>query len=153
MVKEITKRVKLDFSKLRDLNSAQRKIVKEAIKKEVGNAIVDDIKDFLSQSKSPVKQGSFKKRKKDGDPSILRETGDMWKSIEARTYRDGIDIGIWEPDEVPKADNHNKNSAASRKTAVPQREFIPKKNNDFRNDIQKKINRIIRERAKEAKGS
>lgn len=77
----------------------------------------------------------------------------MWKSIEARTYRDGIDIGIWEPDEVPKADNHNKNSAASRKTAVPQREFIPKKNNDFRNDIQKKINRIIRERAKEAKGS
>jgi len=141
---------------------------KDMIKEEVGEYIIDKILEDVSKLKSPVdmrnkrvnrkfdklkkKYARFKKESGLNDVPNLEFSGLMLDSIEARPYRDGVEIGIFEGDAVPRADNHNKFSAKSKKTAVPKRQFIPKAREKFRPSIMKGIKRIAKEILREKHG-
>ena len=51
----------------------------------------------------------------------------MRSQLTYEPFRDGIEFGVFDPEEAQKADNHNKNSAKSKTTNVPKRQFIPYK--------------------------
>lgn len=127
----ITKIVELDLS---GLSREQKTIAKE----EAGRIIVDAINDYLDQSKSPVAGGSFTVKKADGERSILFQDGDLRDSIEAVNRRgDQIEVGVFKPKEIPKAYNHNIGDT------LPQRQFIPGENQEFKKDIVKKVDSMI----------
>lgn len=149
MPKKITTRLRIDFQ-------GAKGALKEEIKKEVGELLIKEVNSDLDASRSPVKDGSFKKNKKrtkgkkgSGGPSRLFESGDMRASITFEEFRDGIEFGIFEQEQANKADNHNKNSAASKKTLVPRREFIPKEGQTFREPILNRIKKLVSEAVKD----
>lgn len=126
MVDKVTKRLRLDLKNVKNKSKA---------KEEVGNYLLKKIDSYLNKAKSPVTGGKFKSLKKDYAktkgklggrkvPDLFLE-GDMRSQISFTPFRDGIDIGVFDQDEAQKADNHNKNSAKSKKTSVPLRQFIP----------------------------
>lgn len=129
MVKKVTKRLKLDLSKIKTQNK------KTKVKQEVGEYILSEMDKLLNAARSPVTGGSFKglkkdykaiKRKAGGSSSAdLFLGGDMRGNISFEHYRDGIEVGVFDESEAQKADNHNKNSAKSKKTPVPLRQFVP----------------------------
>ena len=75
----------------------------------------------------------------------MKLEGDMLSALEARPYRDGVEVGVFDEDEAKKADNHNKFSAKSKRTPVPERNFIPRKDKNFKKDITDGIKEIIKE--------
>ncbi len=106
----------------------------------VGEFLVEQINKFLDSSNSPVSGGSFKKKKADGKSSKLLEEGDMRSQITFAEFRDGIDVGIF-PDapEVDKLKSHNHNLGVT----LPQRQFIPEKEQKFKRQINAGIRKII----------
>ena len=128
------------------------------VKEEVGEFIVNAILDHVGESKSPVAgQGQFKalsksyKKKKAGEASAIPNmelTGELLDDISYRVLPSGIEVGILETASdlsVNKADNHNKFSSESKKTPVPRRAFIPKKDENFNKFIQEGIKGILAE--------
>lgn len=121
---------------------------------------------FLDQGRSPVTGGKFRilkqdyaKAKKRGNrhPNLFLE-GDMRSQISFEEFRDGVEIGIFDSKESEKADNHNKNSSKSKRTAVPLRQFVPynqKKGRraSFDVSIRDDINDLIDELVEEDDGS
>lgn len=152
MVQKVTKRLRIDFSKLKRVKPGERKDVKQEIKRQVGEYLVDAINQKLDQSRSPVTGGrlrSYKDKKyrsKHGSPDLLL-TGDMRSQITYQEFRDGIEVGVFDSEEAQKADNHNKNSAKSRQTGVRQRQFIPYntkgRRGSFHTDIRQEVNKIV----------
>lgn len=131
------------------------KELRNSLKESVGTFLVESILEDVSKSKSPVKDGEFKaslspayKKKKQeisGSTSANMELyGDMLNALKFENKRDGIEIGIFDSQQALKADNHNKFSAKSKKTALPKREFIPK-TQGFREGIKKGIADIVAE--------
>lgn len=152
MVKKVTKKLNL-----RKYLSEIPKEFKQDAKKEVGNHLVKRIGEYLDQQKSPVTGGQFtplkkkyrdfkKKQGKGGDADLFFD-GDMQSQIMYREYRDGIEIGIFDEGEAQKADNHNKNSAKSKKTKVPQRQFIPHEGKgrraSFHTELRAEVEKIL----------
>lgn len=135
---KVTKRVRIDFK-------GAKGELKEAIKAEVGEAIVKKTIKHLNSGESPVEDGKYKTLKKDGFRSRLFDEGDLWESIEAKKYRDGVEVGVFDADEVPKAYGHNSGFRGhpTIKSGKYKREFIPKKNQEFKEDIRKEIARIV----------
>jgi hypothetical protein len=123
--------------------------------------ILEEIADFTLESvlvdvgsqKSPVTGRKFRKLKKsyaakkraEGAPAIpnLELTGNMLDTLKTDVRDRTIAIGIYDANEVGKADNHNKFSAASMKTKVPPRRFIPRKGEKFHSEIIEGMKRII----------
>ena len=152
MVSKITKRLNLRTS-LKKVDSSKR----DDVKQQIGNHLLKRIGEYLDDQKSPVTGGKFKPLKKNyreykkkqgkGGDANLYFDGDMQAQLNFEVYRDGIEIGIFDEDEAQKADNHNKNSAKSRKTAVPQRQFIPYdgkgRRASFHTELREEIERII----------
>jgi hypothetical protein len=127
---------------------------KEEIKEEIAEYIYDSILKDTSEQKSAVTGKKFKALSKDYKKikskialgvANLELTGDMLNALEYKTYRDGIEIGIFDPDEAQKSDNHNKFSAKSRKTKVPERQFIPRQGETFRAGIIKEVTLLAEE--------
>jgi len=158
MVKKVTKKLRLDLSEVPRKN-------KEKAKKEVGDYLLNKIGEFLDKSRSPVTGGKFKdlnkeykgEKTKKGARGVadLLLTGDMQSQLRYELYRDGIEIGVFDESEAQKADNHNKNSAKSKKTPVPQRQFIPYdqgkgRRASFDVDIRKGIEEIIKKHGRES---
>ena len=119
---------------------------KTRIKEEVGLAIIEDINNYLDKSSTPVKGGSFQsklskeyKKKTGKSSSDLFLKGGMRSQIQHETYTRGVEVGVFDEDEAPKAYNHNVGDT------LPQREFIPSDDNTFKKPITDKINAIIRE--------
>jgi len=108
------------------------------IKKKVGEFVVEQINNFLDGSLSPVSGGSYKKFKADKKPSQLFEDGDMRSSIKWKSVKGGIDIGVFNKKEVPKAFNHNDGDT------LPQRKFIPDEDENFKRIIVNGIKRILK---------
>lgn len=109
----------------------------EDVKEMVGDLLLDEIQDFLDGSSSPVSGAPFKKFKKDGEPSQLYERGDLRSSLEWESIDGGIEIGIFQSSEAPKAFNHNVGDT------VPARRFIPLEGEQFKRQINTKIKRLV----------
>ena len=116
---------------------------------------MDEILREVSQGKSPVSgEGSFKKlnpdyaeENKGGDrtPSLDLE-GDMLNALDFKNTTDGVEIGIFNRSEVPKADGHNNFSGQSQ---LPRRRFIPGEKQKFKQFIDRGIKRIVRDAERE----
>jgi len=152
MVTKVTKKLNLrNYDGFTDLSKDQ----KERVKEEVGNFVKESILNFVGEAKSPVTGRQFKGLTKDykkrkgklssAKIANLELTGDMLDSLEFEQYRDGIEIGIFDEQQAQKADNHCKFSAASKKTPLPPRKFIPTKDEKFTSRIETEVQKIIRE--------
>jgi hypothetical protein len=119
---------------------------KTKAKKEAGRLIVEGIQDSLDQSVSPVAGGRFKKSKADGDRSILFEEGDLRDAI---THKDAggsfIEVGVYESDELEKAYNHNMGANNASNSTVPERRFIPDKDQNFKKKVTNRVDRRLNE--------
>ena len=151
MVSKVTKRLNLrGYEGFTDLTPAQ----KAEVKSEVADFVKESILDYVGEAKSPVNGRAFKGLSKDykkvkGKLSSsrianLELTGDMLDSLDYQIYRDGVEVGIFDSQEALKADNHNKFSSASKRTALPKRQFIPNKGESFTRDIESEIGEIIK---------
>lgn len=131
-----TKVVKLNLSGLSDSEKAEAKQI-------AGEIIVDEIQDFLDNSKSPAIGGKFKKRLAKGGKSQLFEDGDMRAAITfAELNGDAIEVGIFKSAktiEKLKSFNHNTGDT------LPERRFIPDKSKGFKRSIMKKVDEAIRD--------
>lgn len=143
-LKKISKLIDLDMT---DIPREQR----TAVKKEVGDFIVEEILEAVSQGKSPVGGlGKFKELKKEyadaekggNRTPNLELLGDMLDSLTFEDAGNGIEVGIFDSDEVPKADGHNNFSG---KSTLPLRRFIPRGSEKFDRDIESGINDILEE--------
>lgn len=126
-------------------------------KKAVGDYIVEQILEDVSQSKSPVTGRQFVKLSKEykqykkkisSSPVANMELfGDMLDSLKFKSTASEIEIGIFDKKQALKADNHNKFSTESLTTAVPRRPFIPNSDNgeQFRPAIRKEIDNIAKD--------
>jgi hypothetical protein len=113
---------------------------------EIGEFLLDSILDYVGDSNSPVAGGKFKKElseayaKLSGKNSAnLDFTGSMLDSLEIiPDYDNGIvTIGVFDPDETPKAFNHQTGDT------LPVRQFIPNDGELLKAEILRGVGRII----------
>ena len=151
MAINIQKTLELDFS---GLSRSQ----KEEAKEEIKEYIVDTILDYVSKEKSPVSGGKWKglspeykklKSKISGSTKANMELeGDMLDELAADFVGNKLKVGFGkDASELTKlkAENHNKFTQRAKKTKLPERNFIPKKEQTFKRDILRDINSIIDE--------
>jgi hypothetical protein len=121
---------------------------REDLVNEVGEYLLDSILDYVGESRSPVAGGKFKKELSDAYKKIsgkesanLDFTGSMLDSLEIiPDFENGsVTIGVFDPDEAPKAFNHNEGDT------LPQRQFIPKEDELLKAEIIRGVSRIIEE--------
>ena len=126
----------------------------ETVKQEVGEFVVDSILDRVAEGKTPVhRQRDFRKLDPDyasefkrGDRTAnLDLRGDMLDSLQFRSLpNDEIEIGIFDPNQAPKAFGHNtgfEGGAAQSRDLV--RRFIPRESQRFNDEIQGGIKDIV----------
>lgn len=123
---------------------------------EVGEFVKEQILLSVAESSSPISGGAFKKslsaaykkqKEADGLPGVanLELTGEMLDSLDYKTTKDGIEIGVFGRAAL-RADGHNNFSGESE---LPGRQFLPKEGESFKPSIQKEIDRIIRDKLTE----
>jgi hypothetical protein len=121
---------------------------REELVDEVGEYLLDSILDYVGESKSPVAGGEFKKDLSDSYKKIsgktnanLDFTGSMLDSLQIiPDYENGsVIIGVFDPDETPKAFNHNVGDT------LPKRQFIPSEGELLKAEIIRGVKRIIEE--------
>lgn len=129
---------------------------------EIANFVKESILDDVGGARSPLTGSSFpglsseyKKRKsrESGRPiANLELEGDMLDALEIRTTAETFEVGIYENDELGKADGHNNFSGRSR---LPNRRFIPNEaqGDTFRRGILEGIERIVNEAKDGGKGN
>lgn len=127
---------------------------KEKIKKEVGELLYDLILKDTSEQRSAVTgqkwkglSKEYKEYKKKIAPGIanLELTGNMLDALKTKNTTQGVEIGIFGAKQAIKAENHLKTTKRSLKTALPQRQFLPLKNQKFRPGILKELKAIAEE--------
>lgn len=116
----------------------------------VGDFVVNEILRFVGSGKSPVKgekstfprlTKEYAQDKKGGNTTAnLDLMGDMLDSLTFKNTRNGIEVGIFQGSEVPKADGHNNFSGESK---LPRRRFIPSEDQGFRQRIERGIKDIV----------
>jgi len=117
--------------------------------------LIDLILENTAKLKSSVSGGKwkktlspeYKKQKKKVAPGIpnMELTGDMLDALTFKPYRDGVEVGVFDREEALKAENHNKFTARSRKTKVPERQFIPRKDQKFKKEILTELKTLAKE--------
>ena len=114
---------------------------KEEALNAAGSVIIDMMLDKMGDGSSPVMgerfpklSKAYAKKEKHGDRTPnLNLDGDMWDAIESESSGNILTIGVNKSDEL-KADNHNGFGAFGSPT-LPQRRFIPAKEQKFKRDI------------------
>lgn len=152
---KIAKKLSLNLTKI-------AKNDREEVINEVGDFIKNAILDHVGEGKSPVAGfGEFRKLSKDYKAKKAQEanpipnmelTGELLDELDFKPLPDGLEIGYLDDASdlsKNKADNHNKFTAKSKKTAVPRRPFIPHKDENFNRFIQDGIKDILNEYASE----
>jgi hypothetical protein len=142
---------KLPLRKTKELKNVKDP---EAVKREIGDYILEEILNHVASGNSPVKgngkfkalSSNYKKVKGEISSSLIPNmelNGDMLDSLEYRLFNGGVEIGIW-GEEADKADGHNQHSG--RSTPLPKRRFIPKPGEDtFKQNILREVDLIIKE--------
>jgi len=142
-----------------NLSDKLSKVPKEERQKtlnEVGTYLVEQILENCGRAQTSVANGKWKqklsdaylrRKQKESSSSApnMELTGAMLDALEFKVSGNTVEVGIFDQYEAQKADNHNKFSAASQPTKVPQRQFIPRKNEQFKRDIMNEVNQIIEE--------
>ena len=141
----MTKRISLNLD-----NVAESR--RERVKSDVAEFLLNETLRDLSRGVSPLTGSPFQSLSKDyanaqkgGDttPNLELE-GDMLddydvRSTEGQSY---VEIGFFKgSSQIPKADGHNNWSG---KSELPQRRFIPREDEGYRQGILSGINQIIR---------
>ena len=137
----------LDF--LSDVSASKE--TKDKIKQEVGDFLIEQTLSYISDSRSPIAGGKFKKslstqyaknKSKSGRPAKanLEFYGDLLEELDYRPTSDGIEIGYINSSEALKADGHNNLSGKSK---LPERRFLPSDNQTYKDSIQREVNKII----------
>jgi hypothetical protein len=130
------------------------------LKEEVGNYLVEKILENCSEAKTSVAGGEWEKKLSTKYKKLKSEVsgsnkanmelyGDMLDALEFIPTPNGIEVGIFDYDQAQKADNHNKFSAASKRTPLPPRQFIPRRGESFDLNILAEIEEIIAEHGEE----
>lgn len=119
-------------------------------KEQIGDLLVNEIKRYTYDGKSPVSgEGNWKKLNKKyandnhkGDRTPrLRLDGDMMDSLGFEIKKNGnLIVGILEQDQQKKADGHNNFTGSSE---LPRRRFIPGPKQTFKKGIMSKVNEVI----------
>ena len=123
---------------------------------EIGQYLVEQILENCGRGQTSVANGKwkrslspeyakFKRGQSSSDFANMELTGEMLNALKFEIKRFQVEVGIFNQQEAQKADNHNKFSSASQKTKLPERQFIPRKGENFKRDIQREINQIIQE--------
>lgn len=144
---EISSEIDL-FSDLPDLDES----TKERIREDVAGFLIEQSLVAVSSSKSPISGESWKKslnpeykefKTKEGGTAIanLQLNGDMLDAYTFESTDDGIKLGVF-GSEAPKADGHNNFSGASE---LPQRRFLPGEDQNYKREIVKGAEEIIRD--------
>ena len=130
---------------------------RDKVKEEVGNYLIEAILTEVGRGESPVKGGSwkrqlsptYKKVKSKYSNKLIANMelhGDMLDSLEFKPTKSGVEVGIFDKSQVPKADGHNNFSGKSK---LPERRFIPKGDQKFKSDIINEIASIITNHVKD----
>lgn len=124
-----------------------------AARRQIADFVLDQVLDHVGSGKSPVRSGKWKRSL---DPDYKKQkaklssalfanmelTGDMLDSMECVVRSDGkLELRI-QGSEAPKADGHNNHSGDS---SLPAREFIPKADQTFKQQILSGIKQIASE--------
>lgn len=152
MAIQITKSI--DLSDL--LSDIKDKSAKADAKEEIKSYIVDTILDYVSKAKSPVKDGKwsplskeYKKIKSEISGSSKANMdlyGDMLDDLDAEFIGNTLKVGFGKDASdlsKLKAENHNKFTKRSQKTKLPERNFIPREDQEFKQNIMRDIKSII----------
>jgi hypothetical protein len=146
MAAPVTKKIELDLDGLNDNQ-------KDVLKTRVGNYVVNEILRYVSSGNSPVKgNGRFKSlNKKYADEQKggnrtpnLELFGDMLDALEFKKTKDGVEIGVFDPQEADKALGHNSGFEGHPylEGKAPKRQFIPDEDQDFKQNIRKGVKDI-----------
>jgi hypothetical protein len=127
--------------------------VANEIKRDVGDYVTVAILDYVGQGQSPVRGGKkFKQLSKDyaddekggrREPN-LELNGDMLGALTYKTTDKGIEVGIFDSSQAPKAYNHNVGDT------LPKRAFIPQPKESFVGEIEKGIRELVNKRIVES---
>ena len=121
---------------------------KEDLKASIGEFVISEMLRYVADGTSPVSGGrAFKKltkkyaeKEKGGDTTAnLDLHGDMLGSLTFEPSSKGIKVGIFDSDQAIKSYNHNVGDT------LPKRQFIPNADEDFKKDIMKGIDSIIKD--------
>ena len=163
----------IDIAKVLDIDlSGIPKENKEEAKEQIKEYLVDTILDYVSKGQSPVSGGKWKelspsykkeKSKISGSSKANMELyGDMLDDLYAEFKGSKLKVGFFgdnaSEESKLKAENHNKFTKRSKKKVakgspsgrggqlkVPERNFIPRKGQNFKRDIMQDIGAIIDE--------
>jgi hypothetical protein len=108
-----------------------------------GQFLGERIKEYCAKSTSPVSGGDWKKTLSKAYKELKENatgrgsadmdlTGEMLEALSYVNSRDTVEIGIFEGSQAGKADGHNNHSGKSK---LPERKFIPEKDEDFKRNI------------------
>lgn len=136
----------IDFSEeLKGFNKTEKAEVLDMI----GELLVEQILDYVTDEKSPVTGNAFKplsleyaRRKKEevgNTRANLDLNGDMLQSLDYKVSEGKIEIGVF-GSEAHKADGHNNISGDSK---ITTRQFIPKRGQAFDSQIKDLIKDTI----------
>lgn len=133
----------LDLDQETELLDMIAEFIKEQVLLDVGEARSP----ITGQKFTTLQSKEYKaKKKREGLPPIpnMEENGDLLDALDTIVIDNKIRLTVSE-DQQQKADNHNKFSAKSKKTPVPERRFIPnaKEGDTFRPAITKEIQKMI----------
>lgn len=124
--------------------------VREA-KDAIANYVKEQVLSYVGQGESPVEGGNWKKKlspeyakkKKLESSSVFANmelTGAMLDALDVVSKGKKLSLQITGKEQVAKADGHNNFSG---KSALPERDFIPKKGATFKQEIIDGIRSII----------
>lgn len=146
-----------DPFKMTGVEPPKSKRSESAAIRDVAEFVKTEVLAYVAESKSPVAGGSFKKslskeykkrKQEQGGSSVadLELDGDLLNALEV-TVKSGRKLSLQiVGEEAPKADGHNNHSGRSE---LPERIFIPKKEQTFKRDIVQGVKRILEEYADE----
>lgn len=125
----------------------------------VGQYLVEAILADVGEAKSPVTGRAFKglspaykKIKEQFSSSVIANlelTGAMLDALEYRISGTVVEVGIW-GDQADKADGHNNFSGKSK---LPERPFIPYRDEKFRPEIRDQVMSILEDKIGPIDGS
>lgn len=128
---------------LPDLSKRERQELLE----EIGDYLKVAILDMVGDSVSPVSGSPDFRNKKNGEPSILDNEGDLLDALDFRINRSAtsIDIGFFSKDQAAKAYGHATRMEGHPwlENKVPRRQIIPLEDQVFKREIKSGIKMII----------
>lgn len=132
--------------------------IKSKIKRDIGEFLVEKIREAAAQSKSlvsgeriPALSAAYKKHKTaeglPGQPN-LEFTGALMDGLTFKPTDEGIALGWFDMEQAEKADGHLKFSG--RDNNLPKRRILPAEGQRFKADVQREIEQIVADAVSDA---